>query len=325
TLDVNQVIYDGGAIKISKELENADLKLNEKQSEADIYKIRSQVNTIYFSILLANRQEELQKNFLSLLNNRIQLIESAVRNGVRMRSDADMLRAEKIRVGQQLADITIKKISMIKVLSELTGIQVDSSAKLILPENINIDGDEIKRPELDLFDLRQEQLDAGISMAGTKRLPKAFGFASLGYGNPPGNNFFKDQFDTYYMIGAGIKWNIFDWSKSKNEKKVISTQKTILENRKNDLSDNIRRQLDSKRAEIESLEMMAASDSELITLRKSISAASESQYQNGTITSTEYLDALNSEKQAVINSEIHRISLAMAKADYLNISGKELE
>lgn len=325
TLDVNQVIYDGGAIKVARELEKADLKVNEKQSETDIYKIRSQVNGIYFSILLANRQEELQRNFLSLLNNRIQSVESAVRNGVRMRSDADILKAEKIRVEQQLADISIRKNSMLRVLSELTGVQADSSAKLILPENIDINGDEIKRPELELFDLRQNQLDAGISMAGTKRLPKAFGFATLGYGNPPGNNFFRDQFDTYYMIGAGIKWNIFDWSKAKNEKQAISTQKKILENRKSDLTDNLRRQLDSKRAEIESLQMMAASDSELVALRKSITAASDSQYQNGTITATEYLDALNSEKQAIINSEIHRISLSMAKADYLNISGKELE
>lgn len=325
TFDVNQVIYDGGAIKAAKELEKADLEVNVKQSEADIYKLRSQVNGLYFSILLASRQEELQNNFLSLLNNRIQTIESAVRNGVRMRSDADILKAEKIRVEQQINDIAVRKRSMLKILSELTGLETDADIRLILPEKINIKEDEIKRPELEMFDLRQQQLDAGISMAGTKRLPKAFGFATIGYGNPPGNNFFKDQFDTYYMIGAGIKWNIFDWSRAKNEIQAISLQKSVVESRKNDLTDNIRRQLESKMAEIESLEMISASDSELVALRKNITAASESQYQNGTITATEYLDAMNSEKQAVINSEIHRISLAMAKADYINISGTELE
>ncbi len=69
----------------------------------------------------------------------------------------------------------------------------------------------------------------------SKRMPKAFGFATLGYGNPPGSNFFKNEFAPYYIVGASIKWNIFDWNKAKNEKQIISFQENILENRKNDL------------------------------------------------------------------------------------------
>jgi len=34
---------------------------------------------------------------------------------------------------------------------------------------------------------------------------------------------------------------------------------------------------------------------------------------------------LNSEKEAVINYEIHKINLVMAYVEYLNISGKEIE
>ena len=35
-------------------------------------------------------------------------------------------------------------------------------------------------------------------------MPKAFGFATLGYGNPPGSNFFKDEFAPYYILGQGL-------------------------------------------------------------------------------------------------------------------------
>ena len=156
-------------------------------------------------------------------------------------------------------------------------------------------------------------------------MPKAFGFATLGYGNPPGSNFFKDEFAPYYILGAGVKWNIFDWSKAKNEKQVINIQKGILDSRKNDLTDNLKRLLDSKRAEISSLEALISTDTELITLRKRITASAESQYENGTITATEYLNEINSEKQVVINAEIHKINLAMARIEYLNISGNEIE
>jgi outer membrane protein TolC len=326
TVDVNQVIYDGGAIKSSRELERAELKINEKQTDADLYKIRSQINSLYFNLLLIDRQKLLLNSYLDLLNNRIKSLQSAVQNGVRLKSDVDILTAERIKVEQQITENGIRRDAMIKVLSDITGISMANTTEFILPSpDVATVADEINRPEIELFDLRQHQLDAGLSLTESRRMPKAFGFASFGYGNPPGNNFFKDQFDTYYIIGAGIKWNIFDWNRTKNEKQVITLQKGIIESRKADLNDNLRRQLESKKADIESLEKMISSDNELVSLRKNITAASESQYQNGTITSNEYLDALNSEKQSQINAEIHKISLAMAKVEYLNISGKDPE
>jgi outer membrane protein TolC len=164
-----------------------------------------------------------------------------------------------------------------------------------------------------------------VKVTGSKRMPKAFGFATLGYGNPPGSNFFKDEFAPYYILGAGIKWNIFDWNKAKNEKQVITLQQGIIDNRKNDLTDNLNSLLESKKAEITSLEALIETDSELIALRKRITAAAESQYENGTITATEYLNEMNSERQTVVNYEIHKINLALARIEYLNISGKEIE
>jgi len=156
-------------------------------------------------------------------------------------------------------------------------------------------------------------------------MPKAFGFATLGYGNPPGSNFFRDEFAPYYILGAGIKWNIFDWNKVKNEKQVLALQQGIIDKRRNDLTDNLNRLLESKNAEIISLKALIDSDSELIELRKKITASAESQYENGTITATEYLNEMNSERQALVNYEIHKINLAMARIEYLNISGKEIE
>ena len=65
--------------------------------------------------------------------------------------------------------------------------------------------------------------------------------------------------------------------------------------------------------------------SRLIAIRKRITTSAESQYKNGTITATELLNEINSERQAMINYEIHKINLAMAEIEYLNIGGKEIE
>jgi outer membrane protein TolC len=325
TLDINQVIYDGGAIKSGRAMEKAELGINKKQTETDLYKLRGQINTYYFNIMMLNRQKELLNNYLNLIQKRISAIQSAVNNGTLLKSDLDVLISEKIKLEQQLTENQLRKASLMKVLSDFTGSTIDDSAEFVLPVQPVEMTSELTRPELQLFDLKKEQLSAGLQLVQSKRMPKAFGFATLGYGKPPGQDFFTNSFATYYMVGGGIKWNIFDWNRVQNEKKVIALQEGILDNRKKDLSDNLTRQLELKTAEIESLKALVATDSELIVLRKRITLTAESQYGNGTITATEYLNEMNSEHQAEINYEIHKISLAMARIEYLNISGKEIE
>jgi outer membrane protein TolC len=214
---------------------------------------------------------------------------------------------------------------LIKRLSVLTGIEIDQSAELVMPALSEEFSSELSRPELEVFDLRKDQLAASMKVINSKRMPKAYGFATLGYGNPPGNNFFKDEFAPYYILGAGVRWNIFDWNKARNEKQIINLQQGMIDNRKNDLTDNLNRMLEAKNAEILSLNSLIQTDTELIALRKSITASAESKYENGTITATEYLNEINTEKLVLINHEIHKINLVMAKVEYLNISGKEIK
>jgi outer membrane protein TolC len=325
TIDINQMIYDGGAIKNARNLEKADLSVIEKQTETDLYKLCGQINSYYFTIMLLGRQKELLNNFLEVIKKRLSAMQSSVSNGVIIKSDVDVLTAERIKIEQQLSEIEIKKLSLLKILSDITGTQIDPSTELILPPQTGELKNEISRPEIELFDLRKEQMATGMKLIDSKRMPKAFGFATLGYGNPPGSNFFKDEFAPYYIVGAGIKWNIFDWNRAKNEKKVITLQQGIIDSRKTDLTDNMKWLLESKNAELESLKALIETDTELITLRKRITASAESQYQNGTITATEYLNEVNSERQAIVNYEIHKISLGLARIEYLNISGKEIE
>ena len=324
-VDINQVIYDGGAIKGARSIEKAGLLINEKQAETDLYKLRSQINTYYFNLLLLDRQEELLGNYQAIVTKRIASMQSGVENGVILRTDIDVMTTEKIKLEQQIRENHIRRESLLKILSGLTATEIDPSTELVMPSFGTDTTFVITRPELEIFDLRKDQLDASLQVINSRRMPKAFGFATLGYGNPPGNNFFRDEFAPYYILGAGIKWNIFDWNKAKTEKQIIGLQHVIIENRQTDLTDNLSRMLEAKMAEISSLSVLLETDLELISLRKRITASAESQYENGTITATELLNEITAEKQVLINHEIHRINLAMAQADYYNISGKETE
>lgn len=324
TLEVNQVIYDGGAVKNARALGQADLAISQKETDTGILRIRDEVTGYFFSILLLSRQAEVLNNYLDVINSKTAALQSAIDNGAALRSDLDVISSEKIKLEQQISENLIRKNALVRILSDLTGKAIDPSSRFVLPGLSYSLSYELRRPELDLLELGINRLDAVAATVESQRKPKAFGMATLGYGNPPGNNFLRDEFAPYYVLGAGLKWNIFDWDKTRNEKEILAVQKTILEDRRNDLSDNLKRLLDAKKAEIDGLNSLLDTDIELIALRKRITATAGSQYQNGTITATEYLSEMNAENQALLNHEIHKINLSLAMVAFMNISGQEI-
>ncbi len=323
TLEVNQMVYDGGATRSARAMAMADLHLNDKQTDIDLYKLKEQINHYYFGVLLIDRQQELLQGYLELTDKRIASLNAALESGVMLKTDLDVLQGEKIRLQQQIIGNEIRKASLEKLLSSITGIDLDTSIRLLMPVFKGPLPVELKRPELQMFDLKKEYLEASLKAIRSKRNPRAFVFGTFGMGNPPGNNFFKDEFAPYYFLGAGLSWKIYDWKGVQNEIRMVSCQQSILENRKEELSDQMKRQLDAGLAEIHILESMLATDEELIVLRKRITAAAESKYQNGTITMTELMHEINTEIQAEKDLQIHQIQLEMARTQYLNICGKD--
>ena len=321
TLDVSQVIWDGGVTRSARAVEKVVTELNMQQNEADIYRLREQVNNYFFPLLFAGSQVEVTQLLVADLDARIREASSGVENGVVPPVTLDVLRAEKIRAEQVLSELNRRSASLIAALEEITGIEGLGNAELLLPEPV-ITGDEaIDNPELRLFDLRQRQLEVSKELLKSQRMPKAFGFAQAGYGSPPGNNFLSENPDFYYSLGAGIKWNIFDWNKNSNERKSLAIQQQLLGLRKSAVEESLQRMLTVRLAEINALREAAARDDELIEIRKKISGVAASQLKNGTITASQYLTELNSEKQAEIAAAARKISISRAEVDYIYITG----
>lgn len=325
TLDINQVIWDGGAIKNKRKLEEASLLVKEQEIESKLYKVKERVNSVFFGLILLERQKDLLDSYFELVYERTRVVSSAIENGLMLSSDLNSIRAEKIHLHQQVNETEIKISSLRSILSDLTGMEILPDTKLLLPEVSVKEQTELIRPELVNLDYRIKQLEASKALLKSSRMPKAFGFATLGYGSPPGNDFFSDEFATYTMLGAGISWNIFDWNKSKRNRQKIDLNKEIISNRKTDVQKGLERALENKLAEIRGYASMLDTDLSLIDLRKAITAASESQFRNGTITSAEYMSILNLEKEAILSHNIHQVNYIKAQVEYLNIAGNEIK
>jgi hypothetical protein len=131
-----------------------------------------------------------------------------------------------------------------------------------------------------------------------------------------------NEFDDYYLIGAKLTWNIWNWDKTKNEKTILDLNKSIVQSNMGSFDQSLSADLERKMAEITKVEALIPKDQEIADIRAGIIKTYESQLHNGVITSTEYITELHAELEARLNLKIHEVQLAWAKYNYLSTAGK---
>ena len=318
TLDIRQTLYDGGLTKAGKELEEASLLVSQQQVDVSLNAIKDRVNQVYFQILLLQQQEKTLLLKLQVMEEKMAVLEAGVRHEILNVSDLLLMQAEILRVKQQLAEISIR--SALNILEKLTYLEIHENTILGLPEADIIEEMEGNRPEERLFELQIQQLDASMDLVSKKRQPKAYVFGQLGYGNPA-LDFFKDEFRSFYIVGAGMQWNIWDWNKTGREKEVLAVQQEIIRSRKTSFDENISVQQEEIIAQVRKFEEAIQRDREIVTLRKEITQVAASRLENGIITTSDYIRELNAETEARIMLNLHEIQLVQAKVFYLTSKG----
>ncbi|HCR92299.1 MAG TPA: hypothetical protein DIW50_18010 [Prolixibacteraceae bacterium] len=310
-IDVSQTIWDGGITRILTELENKKLDSELQKTEVELYAIQEKVNAFFFMQLKLQQNAKVLKTKKEILLERQKQMGSALRNGVILASDLDQLKAELIRLEQDQLTIESNQKYCANALSVLTEKSPDIFAELAMPESKVQISEAIARPELELFGKQRLQLDTSSELLKKQRNPKVFGFGQLGYGRP-GLNMLSDEFDSYYMLGLGMKWNIHDWKKTQRDVQSIQLQKEIIDSKELDFKRNISLALEPYKQETEKLRKIMEQDVTLISLQENITKSSVSKLDNGTITISDYIEDLNAEILAKITYETHKIQLEEA-------------
>ena len=322
SLDINQLIWDGGMISAQKNFEDISTQAEQQNLETELYKLKERVNLFYFNILMLQQNTDLLEISKKDIQTKLFKIVSGVKNGMLTESNADNLRAEIIKIDQKIIEIKSSKSANIQMLNELCGIAITDITVLSLPEiAVNTKSFENLRPELKTFELNKSKLTLTSSVLSSKLLPKIYGFGQIGYGRP-GLNMLSNDFQSFYIVGAKLSWNIWNWNQTKNDKKILELQKDIINSSKETYQKNTKMAYQRDVAEIDKFTELILKDLEIIQLRTKIASNSSSQFDNGYITSSDYLNDVNSATQAKISFEIHKIQLQKAKFDYLVNLGK---
>ncbi len=309
TVDVSQLIWDGGATNSLLRIEDETRKIELNRIESELYSQKERVASIYFGILsvdLANRQLKLMA---AELDKRIAELEAGVNAGVVLESSVNSIRAERLRLEQSIDANLSQRISLVSAIYSLTGVRIDENTDVLLPELPIPNQVGCERPDYKLFELQHSYLSVASEALTSKRLPRLSTFARVGYGKP-GLNMLSNEFDAFALLGARLSWNIWDWNSTSRERQSLKIQQNILRYRRAAYNEGFDAQVASSLAQIQSLQRQIQGDERIVELLERSVKASASQLKNGSITSSAYLSDFNGLLRAKIDWELHKVKLS---------------
>lgn len=320
TVDVEQLIYNGSSISKRISLKEAETETDKQQVEVSLYALKNRVNQYFFNALLLQEQTDMLEAKLTQLEARLGEVASAVKFGTVLPSEKEVLQAEILLARQEIVSIKKDKETALNQLSALIFTEIDAAARLEKPQTSVSPPVVSPRPELKYYDLMREEITQRQKLIGTENYPRLSGFAQAGYGKP-GLNMLNKDFTDFYMLGIRLKWNLFDWGSTRDKKQALEVSKEMVAIEKETFLLNNNIELQQAFNEIDKYRALLEADQEIVDIRKSIVASSQSQLQNGVITASEFLTEFNKLYSAGINQKLHELQLELSKANYRVIQG----
>ena len=310
-IDVQQTVYDGGAIKSRKEIARKQGEVQSAQNEVNMYNVRKRVNEMYFGLLLVDEQLKLNADLQALLAANEKKLASMLKGGTAAESDYNNVKAERLKVVQQATGLRAQRQALSRMLSAFCGIEVTTPTRPVLSAAVpqQLTG---QRPELRAIDAQLRLADAQERALKASLLPKLGVFAQGFYGYP-GYNLFEDMMSHKWslngMVGARLSWNIGALYTHKNDKERINMQRSMFNVQRETFLFNNNLEQIQQNENIERYRQLMRDDEEIITLRASIRKAAESKLSHGIIDVNDLVKEINNENAARVQQSVHEIEM----------------
>ncbi|MDQ3291952.1 MAG: TolC family protein, partial [Bacteroidota bacterium] len=225
TADLSQSLYDGGLRRTRLLVQQLNSETENQRLEVELYKLREQVNQLYFSIILLDEQTHQAALLQNDLSIGIKRTQAQVANGVTFRSNLNVLQAEHLKAGQRIIELQNTRLGFLRALGLLTGLPLNQETQLARPSIPVISSTpEIRRVELLLYSKQMQAWEAQKKMVDVALRPGISFFGQGGYGRP-GLNLLKNEFDYFYLTGLRFTWRLNGWYTRRNEKKILDLNK----------------------------------------------------------------------------------------------------
>ena len=308
-VDLQQIIYDGGAIGSQRSIARQEGKVQEAQTEANLYQVRKRVNEMYFSLLLLDEQIRLNDDVKALLLSSEKKLAAMVKGGTAATSDFDNVKAERLSVAQQNESLKSQRQMLQRMLSVFCGIEISNPEK---PAAVEASASASNRPEIRLFDNQLKLTEVQEKALDTKLRP-TLGLYAQGYYGYPGLNMFEDMISRKWslngIVGIKLSWNVGALYTHKNDKAKLKVQRELIENAREVFLFNNNMEQIQQTENVSRYRTMMQGDDEIIALRTNVRKAAESKLSHGIIDVNSLLREINNENAAKTQQAIHEIDM----------------
>ena len=309
-IDVQQMVFDGGAISSQKNIAREQGKLQEAQNEVTMYQVRRRVNEMYFGLLLLDKQIQLNHDLQEVLAANERKLSSMYERGTAAKSDYQTVKAERLNVVQQVSSLQAQRNAVARMLSVFCGLEVkDLEKPQATSSGMQSAG---QHPELKSIDAQLRLADAQEKALDAALMPKLSVFVQ-GYYGYPGYNMFEDMMSRRWswngLIGARLSWNIGALYTRKNDKAKIQLQRDMATTNRDVFLFNNQLEQIRQNEDVERYRRLMASDEEIIALRSSVRKAAESKLAHGIIDVNDLVREINNENAARLQMSVHEIEM----------------
>ena len=308
-VDLQQIIYDGGAIGCQRSIARQEGKVQEAQTEANLYQVRKRVNEMYFSLLLLDEQIRLNDDVKALLLSSEKKLVAMVKGGTAATSDFDNVKAERLSVAQQNESLKSQRQMLQRMLSVFCGIEISNPEK---PASVEASASASNRPEIRLFDNQLKLAEVQEKALDTKLRP-TLGLYAQGYYGYPGLNMFEDMISRKWslngIVGIKLSWNVGALYTHKNDKAKLKAQRELIENAREVFLFNNNMEQIQQTENVSRYRTMMQGDDEIIALRTNVRKAAESKLAHGIIDVNSLLREINNGNAAKTQQAIHEIDM----------------
>jgi len=308
-IDLQQTLYDGGAISSQSAVTRQEGTVQEAQNNVNLYQVHRRVNEMYFSLLLLDEQIRLNDDVKALLLSSEKKLAAMVKGGTAATSDLDNIKAERLSAEQQYTSLKAEQQMLQHILTTFCGIKVENVQK---PTPVSTDILTNNRPELQLFNSKLKLSEAQEKALNTRLHPTLALFAQ-GYYGYPGMNMFNDMIDHKWrlngIVGVKLSWNVGALYTRKNDKARLRVQRELIENARDVFLFNNNMEQIQQTDNISRFRTMMQGDDEIIALRTNVRKAAESKLAHGIIDVNSLLREINNENAAKTQQAIHEIDM----------------
>lgn len=325
--DIRQPLFTGFRLRSAVKAARAGLMRSRAQQQVLQNQLLLQVHRLYYAMQLNQLQQRALRASAERTAGQLRTVRNLLAQGQATRFDT-------LRVANQLLALRTSRVQLkhrleilkARMAALLNVPQIDSVQTFVagdgegpvLPLGEYVKRARQNRPELAALAGQKDQLRFGRRMARSQYFPQVFAGFSYHYARP-GVNFFKDEWMNYYAVGVNLRWDLWNWGKTRRQVRQSSLGLRIADLEKQKLLLRIRREVTEAYRNLLNDRDQIRLNKQLVAQERERYRIIRAKYQQGLASTLDVTDAETALtraelalQQATINRRIHHAQMRYA-------------